>query len=321
MIDNACASSISASDRCAPHASIIPIIVTFNPDKNTLLISLKGLLAQVSTVIVVDNGSNPNINDILHNLPAALLNNIKLLALTHNYGLGKAYNAGIALAKELNAAFVLLMDHDSIPESNMLAELYAVFMHLEEQGERVAAVGPRYRDCVTHRLSEFVVVGPWSLTRLHCDQSLPYVRTDFIISSGSLISLQSLDQIGGMDEDLFIDHIDTEWCFRAKAKGYDIYGACQAIMSHSLGEHRISVWWGRWRSIPVHRSFRYYYIFRNSVLLWRRSYMPIAWKRADKIRMLYFFLFFLLASPHRRINICMMLKGIKDGFQGKSGKL
>lgn len=308
-------------DATIVNTDIVPIIVTYNPEKDTLLTSLIELLAQVETVIVVDNGSDVSTELILQNLSGSHRYNIKLIALEQNFGLGKAYNAGITLARSLKADFVLLMDQDSVPESNMLTELRSAFISLEAQGKSIAAVGPRYREHTTNRLSEFVVVRALGLTRLRCEPSLPYVRADFIISSGSLISLQALDQIGDMDEDLFIDHIDTEWCFRAKAKGFDIYGVCNAIMLHSLGERRILVWWGRWRSISVHRPFRYYYMFRNSVLLWQRSYMPIAWKRADKLRMFYFFWFFLIVSPNRRITVRMMLKGIKDGFQKKSGRL
>jgi len=303
------------------NSSIIPIIVTYNPATDILLASLKALLAQVNTIIVVDNGSSFPIEDILQNLPGSQTNNIKLHKLSHNYGLGKAYNVGIALARSFNATFILLMDHDSIPESNMLYELHNTFISLEKKGKLIAAVGPRYRDYRTDRLSEFVAVGSFGLTRLNCNLSTHYVRADFIISSGSLISLRSLDQIGNMDEELFIDHIDTEWCFRAKAKGFEIYGACDATMLHSLGERQVRVWWGRWRSIPYHQPFRYYYMFRNSVLLWQRTYMPDTWKRADKIRMLYFLLFFIIVSPNRMANLYMMIKGLKDGFLKRSGRL
>jgi len=303
------------------NSNIIPIIVTYNPEKDILLASLKTLLAQANTIIVVDNDSSFPIEDILQNLPSTQAANIKLLKLNHNYGLGKAYNVGITLARSLKAAFILLMDHDSIPESNMLYKLHNAFICLEKQGKLIAAVGPRYRDYRTDRLSEFVAVGSFGLTRLRCTHSIHYVRADFIISSGSLISLRSLDQIGDMDEELFIDHIDTEWCFRAKAKGFEIYGVCDAAMLHSLGERQVRVWWGRWRSIPYHQPFRYYYMFRNSVLLWQRTYMPDAWKRADKIRMLYFLLFFIIVSPNRIANLCMMVKGLKDGFLKQSGKL
>ncbi len=301
--------------------SIIPIIVTYNPEKEILLASVRILLAQVKTVIVIDNGSNSSIDHILQTLSNDEINHIKVLALDHNYGLGKAYNIGISLARSLKAVFVLLMDHDSIPETNMLHELHSAFIDLEKQGKLVCAVGPRYRDYVSSQLSQFVVVGEFGLTRSLCDQSTRYVRADFIISSGSLISIKSLDQIGNMDEDLFIDHIDTEWCFRAKSKGFEIYGICDAIMQHSLGERQTRIWWGRWRSVSSHQPFRYYYMFRNSVLLWQRPYMPDAWKRADRLRVLYFLFFLITVAPNRIANLRMMMKGLKDGFSRRTGKL
>ncbi len=303
------------------NTSIIPIIVTYNPEKEILLTSLRVLLAQVKTVIVVDNGSNSSIDSILHALSNDEINHIRVLALEHNYGLGKAYNIGISLARSLNAVFVLLMDHDSIPETNMLHELHSAFIDLEKQGKLVCAVGPRYRDYVSSQLSQFVVIGQSGLTRSLCDQSTHYVRADFIISSGSLISVRSLDQIGNMDEDLFIDHIDTEWCFRAKFKGFGIYGVCDAIMQHSLGERQTRIWWGRWRSVSSHQPFRYYYMFRNSILLWQRPYMPDAWKRADRLRMFYFLFFLIAVAPNKIANLRMMFKGLKDGLSKRSGKL
>ncbi len=303
------------------YADVIPIIVTYNPDRETLLTSLKILLSQVKTIIVVDNGSSSNIDTVIQSLQAEEYNRINFLGLGHNYGLGKAYNAGISVARNLNAAFVLLMDHDSTPEFDMLYRLHSAFINLENQGKPVCVVGPRYRDRITAQLSQFVRISQFGLTRSSCDNATDYVRTDFLISSGSLISIKSLNQIGDMDEDLFIDHIDTEWCFRAKSKGFEIYGICNAIMLHSLGDRQIRIWWGRWRTIPFHQPFRYYYMFRNSALLWRRPYMPAAWKRADRLRILYFLFFFTTFSPNRVANFRMMIKGLKDGFNRRIGKL
>jgi rhamnosyltransferase len=302
-------------------AAIVPIVVTYNPDSETLLASLKILLSQAQTIVVVDNGSLFNIDAILHNLGTEKYNRIRLLALMDNYGLGRAYNAGISIARSLNATFILLMDHDSIPESDMLRKLHAAFINLENQEKPVCAVGPRYQDRVTRRLSQFVRINPLRLAQSCCDSGVEYVRTDFLISSGSLISIQSLNQIGGMDEDLFIDHVDTEWCFRAGSKGFEIYGICDAVMLHSLGDRQTRIWWGRWRNIPFHQPFRYYYIFRNSILLWQRPYMPTAWKRVDKLRVLYLLLFFTTFSPNRIANFRMMMKGLRDGFNKRTGKL
>ena len=102
--------------------------------------------------------------------------------------------------------------------------------------------------------------------RLDCDQADAVVNVDFLLSSGSLLPLSALANIGLMDESLFIDHVDTEWCFRAKAHGFQLFGVCDAVMTHALGERRKEIWFLRQRVVPFHKPFRYYYMFRNSFL-------------------------------------------------------
>src|SRR5574338_431740 len=120
---------------------------------------------------------------------------------------------------------------------------------------------------------------------------------------------------------LFIDHVDTEWCFRVKAKGYRLFGVCSARMIHSLGNRRSRVWLFRWRSVPYHSPFRYYYMFRNSVLLQRRAYLPSRWKQADLFRCLRAMLFFGAFSSQRGACLLMMLRGLRDGLAGVIGKM
>ena len=61
-----------------------------------------------------------------------------------------------------------------------------------------------------------------------------------------------------MEEALFIDQVDTEWCLRARSMGYRVFGACGAILEHRLGEAYYRIWFGRWRQLPRHKPFRYY---------------------------------------------------------------
>lgn len=303
------------------YTDIVPIVVTYNPGESTLIANLAALLSQAQNIVIIDNDSTHDVAEIIKCLDKEYFNRINLIKLQHNGGLGKAFNIGITVARDLNAAFVLLMDQDSIPESGMLHELRSAHIHLTEQERQVGAAGACYRNHATAKKSQFVRVTRSGFTRLSCDDTANPIRADFLISSGSLISIKALDQIGGMDEDLFIDHIDTEWCFRAQSKGFEVYGVCSAVMLHSLGDRQIRIWWGRWRTIPFHQPFRYYYMFRNSVLLWRRPYMPVEWKRIDKLRLLYCVIFFTLFSSNRIANLQMMIKGLKDGFNGRMGKL
>ena len=303
------------------YTDIVPVVVTYNPDESTLIANLSALLSQVQDVVIVDNDSRCDVVEITKRLDKAYFNRVNLIKLQHNDGLGKAFNTGISVARDLNAAFVLLMDQDSIPESDMLSKLHDAYQNLEKQGILVGAVAPRYRDSTSSQLSQFVRISRFGLARITNDDNTNYTRADFLISSGSLIATHALDQVGDMDDGLFIDHIDTEWCFRAQTKGLALYGVCDAIMQHSLGDKHIRFWWGRWRNISFHQPFRYYYMFRNSALLWQRPYMPEAWKRADKLRILCMLFFFTLFSPNRITNLRMMLKGLKDGFNRRTGKL
>jgi rhamnosyltransferase len=43
-----------------------------------------------------------------------------------------------------------------------------------------------------------------------------------------------LDVVGGMNDSLFIDYVDIEWCLRAKNLGYEILGCYRALMNHYL---------------------------------------------------------------------------------------
>jgi rhamnosyltransferase len=124
-----------------------------------------------------------------------------------------------------------------------------------------------------------------------------------------------------MDEGLFIDHVDTEWCFRAQSRQYKLFGVPSARMLHSLGDHRIRIWFLRWRTVSFHSPARYYYILRNSLLLQRRSYIPLKWRVAEGFRCLRLLLFYGLFSPRRMDCLRMMFKGISHGLQGVTGPL
>ena len=92
-------------------------------------------------------------------------------------------------------------------------------------------------------------------------------------------------------------------------------------MRHSLGERTFRVWLGRWRYLPIHKPFRYYYIYRNSVLLYRRSYPTIRWKQTDILRLLMMFVMFAVFAGDRVENLKMMCLGIKHGVRGNDGPL
>ncbi|MFT6032980.1 MAG: rhamnosyltransferase [Arenicella sp.] len=301
---------------------VLAIVVTYNPDCGPLCVALTELLKQNCNVVIIDNGSR-NLGELQSSLLATDSDRLLVMPQWRNLGLGAAHNAGIEHAKTAGYSYVLIMDQDSVPLEGMVENLVAAHKS-KALLSKVSAVGASYLNNDNGSESFFVRFGALKFSRYYGrdKDSDGCIEADFLISSGSLISLQAIDSIGQMDEGLFIDHVDTEWFLRAKHKGYRAFGACDAIMRHGLGEntHTVSIG-GRPRNVPQHKPFRYYYIFRNSVLLYKRGYASGLWKWNDIQRLAMIAVMFGLFKAPRRANASMMLKGVWHGLIGKQGPL
>ncbi len=298
---------------------IAAIVLTYRPDVALLGRVLAALRPQVERVIVVDNGGGWDAGALL----AAAGGALELIQLESNLGVGAGHNRGIRRARSLGCSHVLIMDHDSVPAPNMVRELAAALERLAAQGIATAAVGPRYVDRYTGIASSFVRLGRWKPRRVECDsaQRGQLIETDFVISSGALIPIAALDVVGEMNEDFFIDHVDTEWIFRARACGYLSFGVCDAVMEHGLGTDTIRVWLGRWRSVPLHSPQRHYYIVRNGVALWRMPHAPRRWIANDLARLAAMAVIYPLFAPDRLRRLRLMALGVWHGLRGRGGAL
>jgi rhamnosyltransferase len=297
----------------AREACVCAVIVTYHPDPALLAAQLDALQAQAGRVVVVDNATpGPGLREL-----CAARAGVELLALADNLGLAAALNAGITRAREApGVTHVLLMDQDSVPEAGMVAALKGA-LDRHGQDSRVAAAGTRFHDPREGIDAPFVRIRFPVNRQLHCSGDCDDVACDFLITSGSLIPLRALDVIGGMDEALFIDNVDLEWCFRATSKGYALFGVCGARMLHHHGatRHRVP---GVPRGVVVHTPRRLFYMMRNRVLLYRRAYTPRRWIAQDVPRLVVKFLLFALLIAPRRKNVRCMLAGLRAGIAGKA---
>ncbi|WP_439890365.1 glycosyltransferase family 2 protein [Ralstonia sp. 25C] len=275
------------------------------------------LVGQVHRIVVVDNASRCAPDFSRHSASAR----IEVIGAEANVGIAAAHNIGLRRLGELGCSYGLLMDHDSLPLPHMVGRLLATDLALRARGELVAAVGPVTIDRRTGVRSKFVKMRNGVVSRVECAPGHGFVEADFLISSGTLLRLDILSAIGGMNESYFIDHVDTEWCLRAKNAGYRIFGVCDALLDHSLGDRVVRIWFGRMREVPVHSPFRNYYMFRNTVLMLRTVPMPFGWKCAHLFRLLQFLVFFVLSIGPRSERARLMFKGLWHGLIGHTGRL
>ncbi len=287
------------------------VVVTYHPDPHALAALLAALTPQVQDVVVVDNASP---------VPPSLTGSARLLRLEHNTGVARAQNIGAQRLLREGAQYLLLLDQDSVPAPDMVTQLLAAHQAARDAGERVAAAGPlivdeagRSEGFVRFRDGRYAAVVPEGDAR--------WIDCDLLIASGSLISRQAWDDVGPMAEELFIDKVDTEWCLRAASRGWRLAGVPAARLQHRLGQRQIRLWFGRWRSLALHQPFRYYYIWRNSLLVRRRPHATAAWKRADARQLLSLLLYFGVLAPGRWARLRMMARGLADGLRAKSGAM
>ncbi|MBD8873270.1 glycosyltransferase family 2 protein [Rhodanobacter sp. DHB23] len=295
--------------------TVCAVIVSYRPEPAALRRLVDGMMPQVGAVVLVDNAGDDGWQlDLGRRLAVG---DGELLGLSHNVGLAAAQNIGIEWARSHGYRHVLLLDQDSEPGGGMVAALMSALLALSSAG-RVAAVGPRFQDLRENRDAPFVRIGFPLSRKLWCESAMQSIPCDFLISSGSLIPMEVLDRVGPMDEGLFIDNVDMEWSFRARARGYALYGVCAALMQHRLGDARRQLPFGVGQ-IVVHGPVRLYYMMRNRLRLYRMPHVPRIWIAQDLPRVLVkLFLFGTLIGPRWR-NLRCMLRGLWDGLCGMEG--
>ncbi|EKS9840264.1 glycosyltransferase family 2 protein [Burkholderia orbicola] len=286
------------------------VIVFYRPDSGCVVRANR--LAKVWPCVVVDNTESISAPEAL-----GLDARIDYVANGANLGIATALNQGIERLAAANCTSVLLFDQDSEPSDELLVELPRTMAAERMRNRRVALVGPAYEDARLGGVAPFVRFGYVKLRRVQPDGVQP-VEVDFLITSGSCVNLAVWRDIGPMDDSLFIDFVDLEWCVRARSKGYSVLGAPALRLKHELGGEPVKVFG---RSYPGHSAVRHYYLFRNAIALIRRSYVPWSWKSTELVKMPVRLAIYALFMQPRVAHLRLSLLGIWHGLTGRSGEL
>ena len=330
----------ASDERCR---DVCAVVVTFNPEPESLRQLILALRAQVGWIFVVDNAST---NDVSVAFPPESVINVELVRNRQNLGIAAAQNQGAlqALARE-DCRFVLLSDQDSLPGPNMVRRLRQA---LEEYGGDgldaapdasrrqfgesrgpVAAAGPWSIDLRSGERAALVADAKfWQAGSLHRPPSAtpsapsesPF-EVGFLISSGSLIPAAVLRRLGGMRSNYFIEHVDTEWCLRARAAGYRLIVVPGAGLGHRLGDVVRRIWFFGFHRIAQHAPLRNYYMFRNTFLMSHDLRLPLPWRLRLLFRLVPFAGFFLLMGDQRLARFRLMGLGLAHGLRSRGGRL
>jgi rhamnosyltransferase len=238
-------------DQLTSEKEVCAVAVTYHPDAD-FRSRFDRILRQVGRLVIVDNGSDEAEIKMLQEFAASTL--ITLVLNFDNFGVARALNIGVQRAIALGFSWVLLLDQDSCVDDDMVRTLIAVRAAYPERN-RLAVIGSGFRTA--------------DKTGQATDESGGWEEAESVITSGSLITLETHAAIGPFREEFFIDYVDAEYCLRARAKDYRVIRTRKPIMSHAIGAitHHRMLWLNKWTF--NHAPDRRYYIARNDTVILR----------------------------------------------------
>jgi len=264
------------------------VVVLFNPSSDH--IRNIEILSSYFFVIAIDN------SDVSSDVKCSCY-----IPLNDNRGIAFAQNRGIEWAKEQGYKYVIFFDQDSKIEPSYVSGIYKEYLRIKEEDCNLAFLGPLVLD--EENMMEY---------KSESDKKKSYSKVKTVISSGSIVSLDIFDKVGFLDENLFIDYVDCEICWRASSYGFSTYMTRNIQLCHNVGNKYIVI-----MGVPfgVSAPFRYYYQYRNMLWLIRRGYVPKSWKVKSFLRSILDLIVVPFISGHYYTTIKNMLKGYYDGFK------
>lgn len=283
---------------------IFSIIILYNLKEDEFRSSIQRLEEQTEFIVVCNNSN--------YDVDYKEKENMKIFNFRENLGIAKAQSIGMKWAFENGADFVLQMDQDSEPDEKLVENLLKCYYELTEKGYKIGLVGPQDYDKDTSEINKARIKKGKYIDNTN------YVSMEQTLSSGSLIPKNTYELVGGMEDGLFIDAVDEEYCWRIRKNGLLVVKNNNALLAHKIGEGVRSV---LGMNLVVSAPIRYYYQFRNVILLSTRNYSPLYWRISMIIKVILKLFIFPLTIEDGRERLKFMLLGIKDGIARKYGRI
>jgi rhamnosyltransferase len=282
-------------------SQVCAILIAYHPDAELPRRAAR-ILEQAGALVIVDNGSGGEAHEMLRGIAAD--SRVSLVLNPTNLGIATALNSGVERARAAGFAWVLLLDQDTDLNDGMLTSLIAVRAAYPEPA-RVAVIGAGFAE----------------ETRPARQPGAAWEEVEAVITSGSLIPLAVHAAVGPFRDEFFIDYVDSEYCFRARARGYRVIRTAEPLMSHTIGAPTRHDVLGLRKWTTNHSPDRRYYIARNDTVMLREygGYAFGAWALKSLGRRLRTCKRIVLYERAKARKITAVWAGWWDGVRGRLG--
>ena len=291
--------------------SVFIIILNWNGWRDTVdcVESCRKLSYPSVRILIVDNGSTDGSEAILRER----FPDLDVIRTGDNLGFAGGNNVGITCALERGAEYVWLLNNDTVVEPDALSGLVQV----AESDDSIGMAGSKivYYDDPERLWYAGAILDP---ARPHCPahrglgerdrgQYADTAETGYVTGCSLLARREMIEEVGLLDDDLFLYFEDVDWSARARRAGWRLMYAPASVV-----RHKESASTGGAVSPAV-----MYYTARNRLAFVRRNF-PAQLRRA-----VWYDLY-----EHVLVNVkkgrfsaaASALQGIRDFFAGKTGR-
>ncbi len=246
------------------------ILLNWNGKKDTLecLASLQKLTYPNYEILIVDNGSSDDsIASFQKEFPS-----LPIIQTFSNLGYAGGNNVGVDHALERGADYILLLNNDTIVSSDLLDR----FLDAAKKQPKGGLFGGKilsYKEpkLIDHlggnwnpRIGEFVSIGKGKDITFFTDMQ----KVDYVSGCALFIKREVIEKVGKLDPRFFLLWEETDFCYRARTAGFEIWSVPTALVWHKISASFSG------------KALMHYYWWRNR-LLWIEKNLP--WKEKKQL--------------------------------------
>lgn len=286
---------------------ILIILVNWNGKKDTLecLTSLKSVRCPHTTV-VVDNGStDDSIESIRREFP-----DVPIFETGENLGFAGGNNVALKFALKKGFEWILLLNNDTVVDPNFLG----AFLEAAEQS-KAKILGAKIftydeKNTIDHlggmwnpNIGEFVSLKEDKMQKV-----------DYVCGAALFMHRSVPEQIGLLEPRFFLFWEETDFCCRARRRGFEVWTAPKAKVWHKIsssftgGKPQMHYFWWRSRLLWMSRNL----IGEEKREVYRNVIIPDLWKSLKH---------YLLRSLQNGIATLLFKKQTDKAIRNKAGLL
>lgn len=239
-------------------------VITYNPNVSEFLLNIQNIVNGINEIIIIDNNSS-NFNEIENILNDNLVK-YKIIKNKINIGVGAALNQALNWAIENDYEWLLTFDQDSRCDKKFFDELFIA----DQEEKNVAIYYPQINvseqdNFLKEKNNTSNNIKKNILKLLKFDLEMP-------ITSGALMNVNIIKQLGGYDSEMFIDGVDFDIDIKIHKSRYKMIKQPKAILYHKIGSPKSTSRFIFSVTASGHSALRCFYMNRNAWILFYKYY-------------------------------------------------